>query len=162
MSQTKLVSKLSMKGIGAQPPRHSIAEGEHKIIAVIYGHAHKHDVVTTTFGDSVRFHGAFKALNSSTGEYYSAGKCFLPDVVTELLVNAIDNMPESATSVEFALEIGVEYSEKGNTGYVYTVRPLVELKESEPLLALEQVVLANMKALPAPEEKAEKPAKGKK
>lgn len=161
MADVKLLSKISLKGIEAQPAKHSLKPGDHFGIAAVYGHANKHDTVVTTYGDSTRFYGSFKAINLRTGEQFKAGKIFLPGVVEELLADAIDQLgDDGSTNVEFAFEIGVEYAEKGNTGYAYTVKPLVEIKESEPLTALENHVLGKLKALPAPEA-AEKTKGGK-
>ena len=157
-AEPKLIAKLSMKGMGAQPAVRSVEKGESYAIAHLYGSASKHDVVTTTFGDSVRFLGNFEGVNVKTGEHYRAGKAFLPSIVSEILADAVDKL-EDGQSVDFAFEIGVEYSEKGNTGYSYTVKPLVKLQESDSLSHLRELSQKAMAALPAPSKT--EPEKGK-
>jgi hypothetical protein len=141
----ELISKLSMKGIGAQPKKNSLTEGESKNIAIVIGRVSKYEVGQSTFGEFTKFRGSFEATNVETGKVYKSGACFLPQVVEALLVDAVDNAPDNS-AVDFALAIGVKFSETA-TGYEYTVEPLTELKEADELTALRQVA---MKALPAP------------
>jgi hypothetical protein len=164
-AEPTLLTKLSLKSMGATPAKHSLKEGETIVIAHIWGIASKHENVETNFGDSTRFVGQFAGLNMK-GERFRSSKAFLPPVVEQMLADAIDAVPDSA-AVEFAFEVGATYSEKGNTGYQYTVKPLTKLAENDALSALEQKVEQALKALPAPakEHHEEKPAqngKGKK
>lgn len=158
MTAVTLLSKLSLKGLKAQPLKNSVKDGAPFAIAYLYGHANKHNIITTPFGDSVRFVGSFKGVNATTGEAYRSGKLFMPSIIEEMVADAIDN---SDGPVEFAFEIGVEYSEKGNMGYAYTVKPLVEIKESEPLQRLDGLVQGKLKALRAPAAAPEKKAAAK-
>lgn len=152
-NEPELLAKLSLKGMGAQPKARSLKEGDKFAIAAIYGSASRHDVATSTFGDSVRFMGDFEGVTIATGQRYRSGKAFLPGIVEDILADAINGLDESKgqTSVEFAFEIGVEYSEKGNMGYQYTVKPLVKLAQSDALAHLRETVGNALKALPAPE-----------
>lgn len=148
MSEVKLVSKLSLKSLKAQPPKNSLKEGEAHDIAVIYGIAGKAEAVQTSFGDSTRFVGDFKGKNLATGEVQRSTKTFLPGIVEEMLAQAVEE--HEGANVEFGFVIGVEFSEKGSMGYAYTVRPVTAVKESDALKHLEDSVEAKLKALPAP------------
>lgn len=159
MSDPKIVSKISLKSIGAAPAKGSVQPGKPVTLAAIYGSASRHESVTTTFGDSTRFVGNFEAVNAADGEIFRSGKMFLPSIVEELLRDAVDAVGEG--SVEFALEIGAEHSEKGNMGYAYTVRPLRKMAESDSLAHLRAEVAEKMKALPAPAAKADTEKKGR-
>lgn len=149
-----IVAKLSLKAMKAAPARNSVEDGKPIVIAYIYGAASKHEVVESAFGDSTRFVGNFEGENMA-GETFRSSKCFLPSVVEDLLCEAIDNAPEGA-AVEFGFEIGAQYSEKGNTGYAYTVKPIAKFAKSDALASLRSQIHAVMKALPKPEQEQEK------
>lgn len=148
MSEVKIVSKLSLKALKAQPPKNSVEDGKPYDIATIYGIASRAESVQTTFGDSTRFVGDFKGANIQTGESCRSTKVFLPGIVEEMLTQAIEE--SEGANIEFAFIVGVEYSEKGSMGYAYTVRPVTQVKESNALAHLEEQVNAKLKALPAP------------
>jgi len=153
MAEAKIVSKISLKSIGATPAKNSVEAGKPVTLAAIYGTVHKHETVTTTFGDSERFVGNVEAINIATGDTYRSGKMFVPSIVEELLAAAVDSVEDG--SVEFALEIGAEHSEKGNMGYAYTVKPLRKMAEADSLAHLRAEVADKLAALPAPEAKPE-------
>jgi hypothetical protein len=155
-TKTHLVSKIAMKTIGAQPKKNSLEEGESKELAIIYGRASKYEVGQSTFGEFTKFRGTFEAVNAETKDLYKGGACFLPDVVTSLLVDALDN--SDGAPVDFALQIGCRFS-TAPMGFEYTVSPLTETKESDELTALRGVAL---QALPAPEKVPEGEATTKK
>lgn len=157
MSNVTLVSKLSLKALKAQPAKNSIEPGKPRDIAHIYGRTNKCETVTSNFGDSTRFSGAFEGVNLATGERFKSSRTFLPNIVEDLLAEAVSGLDEGAF-LDFAFVIGVEHSEKGSMGYAYTVRPLVDLKESDELSALRDVSANELRALPAPAA-AEAPAK---
>lgn len=148
MSEAKIVAKISLKSIGATPTKGSVEAGKPITIAALYGTVHKHETVTTTFGESERFVGNIEAVNAITGEVFRSGKMFVPSVVEELLASAVDSIDDG--SVEFALEIGAEHSEKGNMGFAYTVKPLRKMAEADSLAHLRAEVADKLKALPAP------------
>lgn len=147
-TEAKILPKLSLKGMKAQPAKNSVEADKPFDIATIYGIAQKAESITTTFGDSVRFAGSFKGCNLVTGETFRSGKVFLPGIVEEMLADAVADAPDGG--VEFAFVIGVEHSEKGSMGYAYTVRPLTKIKESDALAHLDSLVESSLKALPAP------------
>jgi hypothetical protein len=153
MSQEpKILPKLALKSMGAQPAKGSIKDGEAIRLAAIYGTVSHHECIQTTFGDSERFRGDFEGVNIATGEIYRSSSLFLPAIVEDMMIEALEAAGEGK-KVEFALEIGAEYSEKGNTGYAYSVRPLRKLQESDALRTIREEVAGHLKALPAPAKK---------
>lgn len=157
-------NKISMKSIGAQPKTgQTIVDGP---VAHIYGSARNYLVGTSTYGEFTKFRGDFEAVNLATGESYRSQNLLLPDIAAGLLVSALhaagakhgttktattpENPGEPATApVEFAIEIGVRKTasdKPGGRGYEFTLRPLVETRDSDPLAALRK----HVKALPAP------------
>ena len=169
-------NKISMKSIGVQPKAgQPIVDGP---VAHIYGSARNYLVGSSTYGEFTKFRGDFEAVNLSTGENYRSQNLLLPDIAAGLLVAALhaagakhgttktattpENPGEPATApVEFAIEIGVRKTasnKPGGRGYEFTLRPLVETRDSDPLAALRKHVkehfmtgsVADKKALPAP------------
>lgn len=87
---------------------------------------------TSQYGEWVALLGDFQAVNLITGELFAGGQAFLPKIIT----NMIDTRVRDGEIVEIALELGVKPSVKGQTGYEYTVRPLVEPTVSPAMGAL--------------------------
>lgn len=147
----ELLSKLSLKGIGAQPKRGEVKEGDApKAIALLFGRAHGYSIGQSTFGEFTKFKGSFEGKNIADGKTYKSGNVLLPKIVEDLLREAID--AADGVAIDFALEVGIKPAANA-FGYEYTVRPLVEVKESDELAALRNVVYGN--ALPAPEAAAD-------
>jgi hypothetical protein len=146
---SNVVSKITVASVGAQPKPHSIKEGEKKAVCVFYGEARDSKIGQTQFGDFLKFTGNFGAVNMETGERFRSGTLILPAIMENILDSAIK---ETEGAVQFAIEIGVKHSANGNTGYEYTVRPLLEPSENDPLLMLESKVgtLVKLPALAAP------------
>ncbi len=138
---TTLVSKLTLKAIGAQPKRGSFGTEEDqkpaKTLARIFGRALKWDTVTTQLGESYRFHGVFEGINMETGEVFKSGKVFLPGVVASILAAEIDNA--DGRDIDFAYEIGGRWA-NGDFGYEYTVKPIIETATADPLAALRNML----------------------
>lgn len=155
MSEATVLAKLSLKGMKATPAKGTLQPGDSRDIAVIYGQTTKSEVVTTTFGDSVRFSGNFKGRNIATGDEYRSARCFVPGIIEDMLSDAVADA--DGAPVEFAIVIGAEYSEKGNMGYAFTVRPLTPIKESSVLEHLDSVVNNALKSLPAPDKAEPEP-----
>lgn len=149
---TKIVKKISMKTIcGKVSVKNLPDEGDKPLMRVI-GQAKGIKTGTSDYGDWAALTGIFEATNIETGEVYRSGVCFMPEIAQDMVIPAL--MQDSATAVDFAFEIGAEASEDSSVGYVYTIKPLIEAAESDPLRALSEQV---QKSLPAPkEEKAKK------
>lgn len=128
------VGKISSKTVWGKVEKPSTA---HALFTVL-GVAHGIKTGTTDKGEFTAFLGSFEATNSKTGERFAAGKCFLPGIVTEMLVSALAQTQavDAGNSLRFALEIGVKPEEKNAYGYVYTVKPLVKLAANDALADL--------------------------
>lgn len=142
----EIVSKLTLKTIGAQPKPHSVKENT--ALASIYGRVRGKKVGQSTFGDFIKFEGEFEGVNLATGEVFRSGALILPKVLESLLAGAVDG----ENTVDFAVEVWAKPSEKGNTGYEYGIKPLIEPAASDELAQLRQTVKAA--ALPAPAKEA--------
>lgn len=129
MSKLNLVRQITIKSIKAQPAPHSIDKAT--MIATLYGRCSEKKVGTSDYGDYIRFRGEFEAVNAETGETYRAGNMIVPGVLEGLLDSAITVDENSA--VDFAVEVWVEPSERGNTGYTYNIKPLIQPAESDVL-----------------------------
>ncbi len=161
-------NKISMKTIGVQPKAgQPITDGP---IAHVYGSARNYLVGSSNYGTFTKFRGDFEAVNLATGESYRSQNLLLPEIASGLLIAALhaagakhgtaktastqEEPGEPATSpVEFAIEIGLRKTKSdkpGGAGYEFTLRPLIEAKDSDPLAALRTAVEKH-KALPAPQ-----------
>lgn len=144
---TTLLKKLSVKGVcgNIKAP----APGEVAEIMVVMGYAKSSEIKKTTFGDSIGFHGDFKGINVATGEEFRSGTCYLPDVASDLLNNAMD---ATDGAVEFGFKIaliGVEGRTPGETGkYEYRCAPMMEVAENDPLVLLEARLKQGLLAAP--------------
>lgn len=159
----ELQSKISLKSIGAQPKAGSLAEGETKKLAVFYGRCVGYITGESSFGEFTKFRGSFEAVNVETGETYRSANILMPDVITDLLRDALDNRADDSAALEFGIELGAKYATTSR-GYEYTVSPVVKLVESDELGHLRGEI---QRVLPAPTDANEKtepekaPAKGK-
>lgn len=140
MSKLNLVSKLTVKTIGAQPPRHSIKQPT--MLATIFGRCSAKEAGTSDHGEYVKFKGEFEGLNVSNGESYRASVLIVPKVLEGLLDQAISL--DEVNAVDFAVEIWAEPNEKSITGYSYGVKPLIQPKESDALSALRALAMESM------------------
>ena len=156
-----LLKKLSVKNVCgniiAPPP------GEEKKMMILMGFAKSFEVKPTTFGDSIGFHGDFKAVDMDTGEEFRSGVCYLPDVAESLLKNAMD---VNAGVVEFAFEIGllgVKGRTEGEVGkYEYRCKPMMKASENDPMLVLEERLKHGLIDAPKKAEKPHEPQAAKK
>lgn len=114
---------------------------EKMLVARVIGVAQGYDVIShAQYGDSYKFTGEFRAINSD-GEESAAPVIYLVKPVDEMLVaqlKAAEGKP-----VQFAFDIHVVPDEGSERGYQYRVTPLMETKPSNPLAEL-------MASLPAP------------
>lgn len=147
---TTLLKKLSAKNVVGNIVAPPI--GVEKELLVLMGFVKSSEIKTTTFGDSTGFHGDFKAINVETGEEFRSGTCYLPDVASDLLANAL--AASNGAVVEFGFKvsiIGVKSKIDGEANkYEYRCKPLMEASENDPLAALEdrlkKIALAAPKA----------------
>lgn len=155
----RYLSKLTLKTMDAQPKPHSINEATD--LATIYGVIRGKKVGQSNFGDFVNFSGEFEGVNIQTGEVFRSGNMILPKMMESMLAGSFDEDAKDI-SIEFGVKIGVIPSEKGNTGYEYTISPLIETAPSDALLALRNMAQAKVPEIGAIVESTEEaPAKGK-
>lgn len=102
--------------------------------------------------------GQFRATNLVTGEEFSSGKCFLPNIAQDMIVGAL--MAETSNAVEFAFDVSAIFDETAATSYVYSAESLIPPTENDPLAMLYKGLQAQLPLKSAPDAQ-EKPAKAK-
>jgi len=75
--------------------------------------------------------GVFEAVNIETGEIFNAPECFLPEPFGSAISN---QLKDGAQSVDFAFELGITTGK--NTRYEWSVKPLSDPSEADPLDSL--------------------------
>jgi len=120
----------------------------------IVGRATKVTRGTGNFGDWEKLDGTFEAFVFATGKSYVSNSAFLPSVVNGLIAAQLtgDNV------VEFAYEVGARPQGTDGLSYEYTVKSLIDNKESSPLDELKAVTdfYNDTPALEAPKKSSKK------
>lgn len=143
-NNVEFLKKITVKGVcGAIDTKPEKAAA----IMTVYGLANEAKADRSDYGDYVRFGGSFEAVDMNSGKAYRSGRMILPGIAEGLLAGALSQ--DNTESVQFALEIGIKPS-KSPVGYDYTVKPLVEVGENDPLADLRGKL-----ALPSPEPETE-------
>lgn len=97
----------------------------------IYGVVESVESVETPFGvDADKFNGEFVCIRED-GEQVTAPVCYLPPVVSNLTATAA----KQGAPVKFGFDFFAVPSDKSKTGYTWKAQPLMEIKQSESLLA---------------------------
>jgi hypothetical protein len=133
-ASAKIINKISTKTIVGKIKAPESAEALYKV----YGIATKVVHGETAFGAFVAFLGDFKAVNLKTNEVVRSGKCFLPDVAANMLQGALEH---SDSGVEFGFVVNAEPADN-QSGYQYTVSPLIESNAADPMSLLEKRLLS--------------------
>lgn len=81
-----------------------------------------------TFGAWKGLTGRFEAINAETGEVFRSPVCFLPEFAIDLVTGQFSG---DVNSVQFAFDIGAQYSEAAATRYEFTVTPLTETPDDD-------------------------------
>lgn len=81
-----------------------------------------------TYGQWVGLEGTFQALRYEDGAVFRAGQCFLPQVALNLVLPVL----KVNNAVEFAFNVGIQFADS-QIGYEYTVEPLIEAEENDPI-----------------------------
>lgn len=104
--------------------------------------------------------GQFRGINMETGEVFESVKCFMPEIATQMVVNALYSAKQTdkSATVEFGFDLGVKKNPTVPIGYEYTIKPLVEAKEASPLDTLLSA-MPEMPRLAAPKTEPEKAKK---
>ena len=143
----KYLKKLSVKNVCGRPEfEKGDADGTEVKLMQVFGQATGTKGGTSTYGDWECLLGNFEAVNIETGETFRAAQLFLPDVAHDPVVQAVKL---SNGAVDFAVEIVALKDSESSTGYVYSMKPLIEVAEADPLKVLRDRA---MKQLEAPKE----------
>lgn len=93
--------------------------------------------------------GQFKAKNISTRQEFFSGKCFLPAVVSDLLVAQFKiGRAQGMQTMQFAFQIGVKDAPEVAVGYEYYGQSLLQA-DNDPFAAITSRI-ANQAQLPPP------------
>lgn len=113
---------------------------------------------TTGAGEDARiskwtaFIGQFEAVNQETGEIFASGKCFLPQYAADIVKGQFS---DDTDSVEFGFMIMAEADDTSATGYVYSVKPLIQADPKTDALAALRSKVGTQPALDKLEDKEE-------
>ena len=101
----------------------------------VIGMATSYKVGTTDIGAYIKFLGRFQATSAVTGEIVYSGTAILPKIAQDLLHGQLDSTG-GTVGVNFAFDIGIQRDDAAATKYVFTVTPLLEMSQDDPLLKL--------------------------
>lgn len=97
--------------------------------------------------------GQFRAQNCLTRQKYFSGRCFLPAVVSDLIVAQYKiGKAQGLQTLQFAILIGVKDAPDVAIGYEYYGQSLMP-QENDPFQAIESKVQAAKSSLPSPDTK---------
>ena len=134
-----LIKKITPKTVlGASPTPPEKATALFRVMGIASG------VRTgrTQYGDFTGLTGQFEAVRIDTGETFIAPQCFLPEPMNGMIAAKVQTRDEetgNTMTAQFAVEVGVKPA-TNNVGYEYTVRPIVEVEEADPLAALRKAL----------------------
>ena len=137
----ELVSKISSKTFGKITIDHiaALKDKQKKPLMRVIGMATSYKVGTTDIGAYIKFLGRFQATSAETGEIVYSGTAILPKVAQDLLHGQLDSTG-GTVGVNFAFDIGIQRDDASATKYVFTVTPLLEMSQDDPLLKLAAMV----------------------
>lgn len=149
MTETSVISKISVKTIGCNPKRAAaLPEGSKEVVklASIIGQITEcKEKKRTLPSGEVTFDypliGNFEATNLETGEIFSSGQMYLPGGIHELAQAEINK--EGVTSIEFGMILGAVRSSNA-AGYSYVGNNVLDFKQSDPLKALREAAAAKV------------------
>ena len=104
-------------------------------LCVIIGVVRSSEEVKGIYGTSHRLVGEFKATNLKTQETFFSGNCFLPAIAESLVIGQLD----VDNAIQIAFKIGIRPA-NNKAGYEYTVKPLIEPAQNNPLAMLESKI----------------------
>lgn len=120
---------------------------ETRLVGRIFGIVSGVETKETTIGASLKFTGEFRGINGD-GEEFMAPVCYLIEPAAGMLAAAFAGA--EGRPVNFGFDIFVSPKEKRSPvdlGYEYQIKPLLETRASDPMLAL--MSSANAPAIPA-------------
>lgn len=145
-----IVKKISIKTLlGGKPSARMVPDGQtEKVLARIWGIASGLKSGVSDYGDWTALTGDFKASNlKDGGEVVRSGVAFVPDVLLQMIQPRV----EQGQTVEFAFDVLIKPDESSATGYVYNVRPVIDMPLGDVMERLEAQIAALALPTPAPE-----------
>lgn len=155
MSKTELQRKITVKGCGwgkdeimavltkapaevvegkiTKPAEYHSSVDLVKVVGVVGAAKPGSTEVGDKISEYLKLIGDFTAVNLSSGEMFRAPTCILSDVVSGPIKAALD---AGADEVQFAVMISAKYDSKAATGYVFSTKPLLEVKPTDKMTAL--------------------------
>lgn len=156
LRKATIITKLSPKTCGCEPKKVAANlknDGDSAPLLALFGNVTGVKSGESNFGPWLKFVGSIAAQNLITGEFFRSGAAFLPEVATQLLLPAVES---AEGAVQFGFQIDIKKDEASSVGYQYTVKPLLPMETSDPLLLMASEIESNFPvALPAPENVAE-------
>ena len=152
-----IINKISVRSVYGDKKKirkaAEAAKGEPVTVMRVVGIARGFETGEGDNGPWVKFKGNFQGTAVDTGELFKSGKLFLPGVASDLLEAELMN--DEVTNVELAFDIHAVEDDTSAVGYVYTVTPLIEVGENDPIMALVSS-LPELPKIAAPKKKTTK------
>lgn len=127
---------------------------QQKQLYKITGISSTYDEVPSPYGETQRLIGDFIAINLLSGEVFRSNRCFLPGIMKDSIIAAI-NSAAKGDAVQFAFLVSITDDAdnvKNAVGYIYTFETLIEMAESNQMKELAKMIGVDTKpALPAGE-----------
>lgn len=126
----------------------TLPEGNVMPLCMILGRVSGYKPGESDLGSFIKLLGAFEATNLQSGEVVAMnGVCILPNFIADAIGAALQN---GAESVEFAVQVNVQYKEAAATSYEYSAVSLLTPTESAPIAGLKAMLVSQGVALPKP------------
>lgn len=133
----EILSKITVKNVCGNIDEIAKTNKRPVTLCQIIGMVRSYEEVKGVYGISYRFTGEFKATNLITQEKFFSGSCFLPGLAESLVMGQLEDGTNNALQIAF--NIGIRPADN-KVGYEYTVKPLIEPAENNPLAMLENKI----------------------
>lgn len=154
----KLLKKLTLKDLNNFKPgtlKAAVTDSEEAVfVGRILGSVRAQQVIPSPYGEAIKFKGTFQGYGVD-GEEARSTVAYFPSPVDELLSNQIREIQGDKDRLETPVEIALDVfavADKGETGYKYICKPLLETKVADPIAALLAQVKPLQLAAPVAEE----------
>lgn len=151
--EQNIVAKISAKTFGKITIETiaSMKDKEKRALLRVVGVATSYKTGVTDIGAFVKFTGRFVATCALTGEIVHSGTAILPKIAQDLLHGQLDGVGDGV-GLEFAFDIGFQRDDTSAVKYVYTVKPLIDMAQDDPIIMLMARVNEKTPMLAAPKE----------
>jgi hypothetical protein len=138
MNGVEYINKITAKSVMGDKFMETKPEVQEDMFRLI-GLVQKAELNTKSqYGDSFKFKGTFKAVRLHDGVEFTSGSLYLPHALEDIVASQIQSaQSEGDEDVQFVVDIGRKPSKKGQTGYEYTFKPVLQVVQYDPLQALE-------------------------